>query len=497
MKIKYLKDLFGHKAQGDFIQVQRVLILVAVFLTLIILAQGYKINQNQTWCFIFWVILMIGIFFVHGKFKIIFRNRDMAEAKIIDLNKQMIRQIQELHTEKNKSELTEIERVKLQDRLNQAQKMEAIGTLAGGIAHDFNNILSIIFGYTELTIALAPKDSEQEKNLSHVVAAAKRAKLLINQILCFSRQHKAEFMPLQLSTCIKEILKMMRSSLPTTIKIVQEIDNEQNYVLADATQIHQVVTNLCTNAFHAMEQLGGALTVVLKKVVISEDQVLKNEDAKPGAYMQLSISDTGVGMDSRVKERIFDPYFTTRGAGKGTGMGLAIVHGIVATYGGFVTVDSELGKGSTFNVFIPLWCGEEVKCQKVDELIILGSEKILLVDDEPQIADVCAMGLRLLGYDVISTTSSLEALKIFEDSPDSFDLILTDQTMPELTGAQLADKIINIRPDIPIIMCTGYSSIMSPEVARGLGVKEFILKPVKMSDLSIIIKKVLEDEKNK
>lgn len=450
---------------------------------------------NLIWHLSAWLAMMIVLVLMYIVLKKSFECRNSAEMESIDLNRQLAARLNELHEENLKLEQAKADREKLESRLLQAQKMEAIGTLAGGIAHDFNNILSAIFGYTGLSMIGISPDSELGKNLEQVLRACERAKDLVKQILCFSRQNKGKLMPLQLSVNIKEILKMIRASLPVTIEIVQDVNNEPSYVFADPTQIHQIVVNLCTNAYHSMEKTGGKLTVSLKKVVFREIDLEKSPDAKIGEYLQLSVCDTGGGIDPSARERIFEPYFTTKGVGEGTGMGLAIVHGIVANYGGFINVYSNLGEGTSFNVFLPVWRGEEPEKLKAVEVPRVGNESILFVDDEPSIAEVGSRILKELGYDVMSTTSSYSALEIFEQDPNSFDLVITDQTMPKLTGYQLAEKMIKIRPDIPIIVCTGFSSIVDEEMAKKIGIKKFVLKPMTTLDISNVIRKVLDDDK--
>lgn len=408
-------------------------------------------------------------------------NRDAAEASAIDTNLRLTRQL-------NENKL-------LENRLRQAEKMESIGTLAGGIAHDFNNILSAIFGFTDLTIRSLPTESPFIGDLKQVMKAAERARDLVKQILSFSRQNKGEPIPMQLSVNVKEVLKMMRSSLPATIEIIQSIDEGPNYIYADPTQIHQIVMNLCTNAAQAMSQTGGELIVTLKKVVIDKIDFCKHPGVKIGEYMLLSVCDSGVGIDPDIKEKIFEPYFTTKGVGEGTGMGLAIVHGIVSSYGGFIDVCSEPDKGASFNVHLPIWNGGDIMKNELVESIIAGKERILFIDDEVPIVDLTSQALRGAGYDVVGMVSSLEALEMFKKDPGAFDLVITDQAMPKLSGVELIKKMIEIRSDIPIILSTGFSSVISEDSAGSLGFRRFITKPISMVDLSKIIREVLDEKK--
>jgi len=374
------------------------------------------------------------------------------------------------------------ERKKLERDLLQAQKMEAIGTLAGGIAHDFNNILAAIIGYTELSLQACPPDAEMIEDLREVLEASNRAKGLVQQILTFSRQGESEKVLIQPASLIKENLKMLRPSLPATIKIEQYIDSDTGTILIDPTHINQIVLNLCTNAYHAMEEHGGTLGVILD-----------TRDIDGRDFIHLAISDTGSGIDPIVQKRIFEPYFTTKETGKGTGMGLSIVHGLVTSYQGFLTVESELGKGTCIHLYLPIIDQhDEEKEQPVSD-DPTGSERILLVDDEEILVNMGKIMLTRLGYNVTIVTSSLAALELFNEIPREFDLVITDQTMPNMTGVELAEKLLIIRPDIPIILCTGFSSIVSENEAKKIGIKEFALKPLSKKHLSVLIRKALDD----
>jgi len=384
----------------------------------------------------------------------------------------------------------EKEKKKLEARLRQAQKMEAIGTLAGGIAHDFNNILFPILGYSEMLMNDAPDNSDLKRDLSMIFNGTKRARDLVKQILAFSRQREYDLKPIKVHLVVKETLKLIRSSIPATIDIMQNIIDCE-LVMADYTQIHQVAMNLLTNAYHAMEKKGGKLKVTLKEVDLRADDL---KGMPPGTYVRLTISDTGIGMDQSTIDRIFDPYFTTKKEGKGTGLGLAVVHGIIKSHGGHISVYSELGKGSEFHVYLPVIKAQQETKQIEIQPIKKSNERILVVDDEKMVVEIQQKMLKRLGYDVTSCTSSVEALKAFQANPDNFDLIITDMTMPDMTGDQLAQKIMEIRTDIPIILCSGFSEKMSNEKAKSLGIKEFLMKPVLIKDLSITIRRALDSK---
>ncbi|MBU0676187.1 MAG: transporter substrate-binding domain-containing protein [Proteobacteria bacterium] len=387
----------------------------------------------------------------------------------------------------------ELEKAKLENQVRQAQKMEAIGTLAGGIAHDFNNILSIILGYTDMAIDDAPPGSKQVDDLIQVQEAGNRAKELVKQILAFSRQDEIKRIPIQLQSLIKEALKILRSSIPTTIEIQHEIDSECGVVLVDPTQVHQILMNLCTNANHAMEKSGGILKIELKSIYIEQDTHGKALNIKPGKYVNLIVSDTGTGIGPDVINKIFDPYFTTKEFGKGTGMGLAIAHGIITSYGGWITVESALGKGTTFQVYFPVINQQSLPLIKSIENLPRGKERILFIDDEDLLAEMGKAMLERLGYTVTVRQSSLHALTTFQNSPEAFDLIITDQTMPGMTGSDLARRLMQIRPDIPIILCTGYSTLIDEDSAKAMGIREFALKPLTKETLATLIRKVLRN----
>ena len=384
------------------------------------------------------------------------------------------------------------EKKMMEDQLRQAQKMEAIGTLAGGIAHDFNNILSAIIGHCDLAEMKLAEDSEAIDNLNQVKNAGNRARRLIRQILAFGRMGEHERIALSLTPLIKEALKFLKSTLPTSIEIRDYIEADPGIIEADATQIHQIVMNLCTNAGHAMREEGGTLDVKLTRAEVDAQTVLQHHELHTGPHVRLTVTDTGCGMDHETLEHIFDPYFTTKEVGEGTGLGLSVVHGIVKTHNGVITVESELGKGTTFHVYFPVIEKEE-KIQEEDEgPLPTGNERILFVDDEEVIVDIGEKTLGQLGYDVVTKTSSVEALELFRADPGRFDLVITDMTMPKMTGDQFARELMMVRPDIAIILCTGFSPKISKEKAKEIGIKAFAMKPLVRRDMANIVRKVLD-----
>ena len=391
--------------------------------------------------------------------------------------------------------IREQEKQQLEEQLRHTQKMEAIGTLAGGISHDFNNILACIMGYTELAISNIYDEITHRQYLNEVLKASKRATDLVKQILTFSHQGKQERKPVQLSLLVKEVLLMMRASLPTTIEIRQNIEAGPAPIMADPVQIHQVLVNLCTNAGHAMREEGGVLEIGLADVDIDLNPASQHHDIMQGQYQRLTISDTGCGMDSAIIEKIFIPYFTTRKLGEGTGMGLAMVHGIIKSHDGEIFVNSEPGKGTAFQIFLPTIESKVTTEQEYFVAPLSGSGRILFVDDEKGLADIGLQMLKGLGYEVVARTSSIEALQLFRVQADKFDLVITDQTMPNMTGADMAREMMRIRPDIPVILCTGYSEIISEAKARAIGIRKFIMKPLVTAEMAIIIKEVLDKEK--
>ena len=384
----------------------------------------------------------------------------------------------------------EAERDQYQAQLVQTQKMEAIGALAGGIAHDFNNILFPIIGHTQMLLNDTKKDGSMRNSLSAVYTSAMRAKGLVEQILTFSRQEKIEPRLMKIQPIVKEIIKLLRSTIPTTISIKQEISAVLGPIKADPVQVHQLVMNLATNGYHAMEEHGGELTVGLIEVTLRECDT-GSFDLVPGDYARLTVSDTGSGMDKALLEKIFDPFFTTKE--KGTGMGLSVVHGIVKGMEGTIQVFSEPGKGTRFCVYLPLEKAppaEEGIPQNVS--IPEGTENILLVDDDETIIDMEKQMLERLGYRVASRTSSIEALEAFKVDPFKYDLVISDVAMPKLPGDKLSAELIRLRPDIPILLCTGFSQKITEEKMQLLGVRGLLMKPVVLMELAQKIRQILD-----
>jgi len=387
------------------------------------------------------------------------------------------------------------EKTKLESQLRQSQKMEAIGTLAGGIAHDFNNILAIILGYAELALYETPETDSRRTKLGEIVKASTRAKDLVRQILDFSRKAERARKPLLMAPFLKETLKMVRASIPSTIAIEEQISAVDSTVLGDHSQLHQVIINLCTNAFHAMEEQGGTLSITLDSVQLGREEAA-GLGGEEGRYVRLIVADSGCGMSPALQNRIFEPYFTTKGVGKGSGMGLAVVHGILRSHGGMVRLTSQEGKGSSFEVFLPAI--EQPAKEKVEEdegCCLLGTERVLVVDDEPAITEMVSQWLAQLGYMVITSNNSVEALAMVRENPSDFDLIITDQAMPFMPGSELAKEVLAIRPDLPIILCTGYSAILSEEKAREIGIKRYAYKPLQGNELARLVRQVLDDGK--
>ena len=385
----------------------------------------------------------------------------------------------------------------LEIQLQQAQKMESIGTLAAGIAHDFNNILSPIYGYVELAQLKMQDNPNIMEYLNEVHSAANRAKDLVKQILTFSRQDSEKFSPVEVHVIVKEALKLLRATIPTTIEIKQEIDPQCGYVLANPTQIHQVLMNLCTNAYHAMrdDTGGGILGVALKSIEIQPSNLAKNIDLLPGKYIMIEVSDTGTGMDKDTIARIFEPYFTTKALGEGTGMGLSVVHGIIKSHGGDITIYSEPGRGSTFHVYLPLMKDVDSKAEEVTSgaPAATGTERILVIDDEDRVVKVEREILETLGYEVTTYTSPLEALEHFRSEPGAYDLLITDMTMPKLTGDRLAKEVLMTRPDMPMILCTGFSELINKEEALKIGFKAFVTKPIIIKNFAQTLRQVLDN----
>jgi DNA-binding response OmpR family regulator len=390
--------------------------------------------------------------------------------------------------EKLESEIIEHKRLEVQ--LIQSQKMEAIGTLAGGIAHDFNNILGSIIGYTELSMLEVPEKSTPYHFMSQVLKSGERAKDLVKQILTFSHRSEQKNKLLKLKSVIKEALKLLRASLPSTIEIRQNIEENQSVIMADPTQIHQILLNLCTNGAHAMKDKRGILSIDLDNIEISPEDLPFYSNLKAGPYVKLTVSDTGHGIKDEFIKRIFEPYFTTKKVGEGTGLGLSVVHGIVIGYGGDIKVYSETGKGTVFHILLPEIKADEAATADKLEPIHKGTGRILLIDDEEDLVNMIKYMLKYLGYEVTARTDSIKALEIFKNDPYSFDLVITDLTMPHMTGKELTKELVSIRHDIPVILTTGFSDTINSENVRDTGIRDLVLKPVTVRKMAEVINKI-------
>ena len=399
---------------------------------------------------------------------------------------------QNLENEIRERKAAEDEMHRLESQLIQSQKMEAIGTLASGIAHDFNNILLAIMGYSEIALINARAGQSGEKHIQEALKACERAKELVCQILTFGRQTEIDRKPVQTSTVVKEVLKLLRASLPATIEFKQRLESE-SLILADPTHIYQVMMNLGTNAAQAMKAGSGTIEVTLSDVDLDESFVYSHHGLTPGRYQKLEVGDNGTGMTSDQVKRIFEPYFTTKPRGEGTGLGLSVVHGIVKNTGGAISVYSEPGQGSTFMVFFPIFESDAVAEASPVELPVGGQECILFVDDEPTLLEIGTELLMRLGYRVTTCGDSSTALETFKARPDEFDLVITDMTMPGLTGDKLAQKLLQVRPGLPVILCTGFGNAVMGQNACRTGVKAYLMKPFVLRDLAKTIRQVLED----
>ncbi|WP_163338578.1 PocR ligand-binding domain-containing protein [Desulfopila sp. IMCC35008] len=386
---------------------------------------------------------------------------------------------------------TERAKADMNRQLRQAQKMEAIGSLAGGIAHDFNNILSAMLGYTDMAMEDVVRESRTWHDLNNVMRAGSRAKDLVGQILTFSRQSETVKTHLDLLTVLKEVIKLLRSTLPTTIAIVQDITIAEGAVYADPVQIHQVIMNLCTNAYHAMQEDGGTLNISLGKCSQPPGWIMRDASRRKTQFLQLSVTDTGRGIEPSHLDRIFDPFFTTKEEGIGTGMGLSIVYGIMADLGGAVTVESAVDEGTTFHLFLPETVGQG-KDNEAEGILPGGRETIMIIDDEELLVKMTKSQLERLGYRVLGTCGAFEALELFEGSPGLIDLVITDYTMPDLTGLEVAKRILDLRPDMPIVLCTGFSENIDEESACRQGIKKFLFKPVLKKDLAVSVRELLD-----
>jgi len=389
----------------------------------------------------------------------------------------------------------EAAREELQSELLQAQKMKSIGTLAGGIAHEVNNLLEVIVGNTELAMDDVPEGNPAQHNLKEVRKACLRAREVVRKILTFSRRTEVALKPTKIGPVITESIKLLRSSIPATIDLHVHVRAASDTVLADATQINQILINLCMNSARAMVEKGGILEVRLEDLELDEDAVKKYENLEPGKYVLLTVSDTGPGIAPDLISRIFEPYFTTKGLSEGAGMGLAVVLGIVKNHGGAVSVQSEPGKGTTFGVILPETQEQAAPEDLRSDDVPVGTERILFIDDEQALANMGRQMLERLGYDVVAKTGSIEALTLLKTQPDRFDLVITDVTMPGMTGDRLTQELMRIRPDIPVILCTEYSERVSKENAEAMGIRAYVMKPFVKKDLAAKVREVLDKKK--
>ena len=417
---------------------------------------------------------------------------DALEKRVLERTKQLSNANTDLKKEIEIRQKFERERAELEKQLFQLQKMETIGTLAGGIAHDFNNILTPILGYTDMALEELPEESNLRFDIEQINSAANRGKDLVQQILTFSREVDLKKKPIRIQPIVAEVLNLLKGSFPPNVEIKQNLDPSIGSVFADPTQIHQVVMNLCTNANHAMMKTGGVLEVTLDSVMVDQKAALKITNLKKGEYIRLIISDTGYGMDIKTKERIFEPFFTRKEVGLGSGLGLSVVHGIISNYGGAIAVDSTPNKGTSFTIYLPKDGSDPSGSEKSDRKLIKGDENILFVDDEPEITFMAKKMLENLGYKVTIKSDSISAIEEFRNDPVKYSLLITDQNMPKLTGTELAFSMKKINPGLKVIIITGYSDNLSDDTLTQIGISEVILKPIRLDDFSKIIRRVLD-----
>ncbi len=438
----------------------------------------------------------------HGQWRgeVVNRTADGQEV-IVDLRTRVVfdeqgrkNSLAGISTDITERKRAEAERENLQAQLIQAHKMEAIGTLSGGIAHDFNNILSPLMIHAEMALMELPSDSPLQRHVKKIYQSSERARDLVKQILTFARKQEAARAPIKVSLMVKETAKFLRSTIPTTIDIQYDIRTEQDLVLGDPTELNQLIVNLSTNAAHAMEERGGSLVIRVENETFDARAVEHFSDMEPGPYVVLRVEDTGEGIEPQVLDKIFEPYFTTKETGKGTGIGLAVVHGIVKSYGGDITVGSDPGKGACFTVYLPQVRDDGDRTQSKNGSFQLprGNERILFVDDEEAALGAIPPMLEALGYSVTAKRSSVKALAAFTEDPGAFDLIITDQTMPGMTGKELAREMLAIRPELPIILYTGYSPQIDEERAKAMGIQGFVMKPIVMKEMANTIREVLD-----
>ena len=405
--------------------------------------------------------------------------------ELLAINKALQREIEE-------RQLVVREKEELEKQLRRAHKMEAIGTLAGGIAHDFNNILGIIFGNTRLAIGKTPEDAPSQNNLSAIMKACRRGEDIIFHLSKFGRSEAKKPNPVDIYPVVWESLELLRASLPGNIEIHKDISDATAAIHADSTQINEVVINLCTNAAHAIGEKGGTITVSMMKLGVENSIPAYCNDLAPGEYVRLTVKDTGSGIAADHLDRIFDPYFTTKELGKGTGMGLAISHSIVKSHKGSIIVQSDPARGTTFHVFFPVTSEIPVEEKECTPEIVYGHQSILFVDDEEELVEVARETLVDLGYRVDTFTNPVDALNRFVENPHSYDLVITDMSMPKMTGDTLSAEMLKIRPDVPIILCTGFSELMNEEKAKKIGVREFVLKPLIVRDMAAKVQSSLK-----
>ncbi len=428
---------------------------------------------------------------------------DMTERKLMEAALREARDGLELRVKERTAQLSTAyevlraemeERQRVEQQLRESQKMEAVGTLAGGIAHDFNNILAAIIGFTEMVVDDVSDKKDVQEKMEQVLKAGLRGRELVRQILTFSRKTPAEFRVVPLGPLIRETFRLLRASLPTSISMSLNLEADQEAVYADSSQIQQVLMNLCTNAAYAMREAGGKLEISLGRVTLGPNDPLPEADTPPGDYVVISVRDTGVGMDEAVKEHIFEPFFTTKPRKQASGLGLSVVYGIVKSHKGSIMVLSEPGKGSVFRVFFPRADVADAVQEADSGPVQSGSQRILFVDDEEILGEMGRTMLERLGYRVSVQTDSTQALRNFAEHPDEFDLVITDQTMPKMTGMALAEKLLQIRPEIPIILCTGYSDLVSEHKVKAKGIRELLMKPVSRKEFADVIHRVLEEK---
>ncbi len=422
---------------------------------------------------------------------------DALEKRVLERTKQLSNANIDLKKEIDIRQKFERERAELEKQLFQLQKMETIGTLAGGIAHDFNNILTPILGYTDMALEELPEESNLRFDIEQINSAATRGKDLVQQILTFSREVDFKKKPIRIQPIIAEVLNLIKASLPPNVEIKQSLDPGIGSVFADPTQIHQVLMNLCTNANHAMMKTGGVLEVILDSVWVDKKTEEKITNLKKGEYIRLIISDTGYGMDIKTKERIFEPFFTRKEVGSGSGLGLSVVHGIITNYGGAIVVDSTPNKGTSFTIYLPKVGSDPSGSEKSTRKLLKGDEQILFVDDEPEITFMGKKMLENLGYKVTIKSDSISALEEFKNEPAKYSLLVTDQNMPKIEGTELAFRMKGIKPELKVIIITGYSDNLSDEILTRIGISEVILKPLRLDDFSKIIRRVLDNNNNK